>query len=269
MNELKFAGMTLTAEFVSPAIAKRWLELNTVNRRVRRAFVSMYARAQKEGRWYPKPLAICFDEQGKLGNGQHTLLAIIESGITQELLIARNVPTASIAVLDTGLRRSVNDIAHFVGSDLRSREAAICRGLVFGIGDTEARSFNELFDIYAEYQDKIDFICAMCPREAGFGTSLLVVMVRALFHAPADRIERAIEILRDGLTEGPHEQAIIRLRDHARSHGKQGGRQARIELYRRAENAMAAFLKGQSLTKLYGTEKELFPLPSENLRKAA
>lgn len=263
---LKYAGMTITVEFVSPAIAEKWLGLNTVNRRVRRAYVSMYARMMQQGRWYPKPLAICFDEKGKLGNGQHTLMAIVESGQGQELLIARDVPTTSIAAMDTGLRRSVNDIAHFIGNEMRSKPAAVSRALAFGIGDTEARSFEELFDTYTEYQDKIDFVCGLCPRQAGFGTAVMTVLVRALFHAPPERIERIIEILKTGLTDGPHEQAAVRLRDHARSHGKAGGNQARTDLYRRAEAAVSAFLKGQPITKLYGTEKEVFPLPTERKR---
>lgn len=262
---LEYAGMTLTVELVTPAIAQKWLGLNTVNRRVRRYVVAQYARAQRNNDWVPKPVAICFDETGRLGNGQHTLLAIVESDMPQLMLIARNVPRESIAAMDVGLRRSIADVAHFVGNDFfNNRKSALARAVRFGIDDKESRSFDELLDAYLEFKDEIEWACSSTSaKSAGMNSAVLSVLVRATYHAPKEKLNRFIEILNTGLSNGPTEMAAIRLRDYCRSLKGTWSGAAKQETYRKAEAALAAFLEGKPMQKVYGTSRELFPLPDE------
>lgn len=263
-EQLKYAGMILTVELVTASIASKWLGSNTANRRIRRYVVAQYARAQRDGDWLPKPVAICFDEEGRLGNGQHTLLAIVESGAPQLLLIARNVPRKSIAVMDVGLRRSVSDVAHFVGTDFSNRKSALARAVRFGIQDKESRSFDELLNAYLEFKDEIEWACeSTSSKSAGMNSAVLSVLVRATYHAPKEQLNRFIEILNTGLSNGPAEMAAIRLRDYCRSLKGTWSGAAKQETYRKAEAALAAFLEGKPMQKVYGTTKELFPLPDE------
>lgn len=52
---LKYGQMTLTAEMVTPAIAKKWLEQNAGNRRLREPTVEQYARDMMADNWERKP----------------------------------------------------------------------------------------------------------------------------------------------------------------------------------------------------------------------
>jgi hypothetical protein len=263
-NLLMYGQMRLTTEIVTPEIAAKWLKLDNVNnRRVRKGQVSQYARDMNAGKWERKPLAICFCEDGSLGNGQHTLGAIVESGEPQELLIARNVPPKAIAVMDVGLRRTLSDIAHFVGSDFDSKEAATARVLEFGPGDSARRSFSELFDAYEKHQIAIEWVLQRSSRTVGFSASSLAVYARASYHNDLYRIEEFMDVIKSGIVTSDADSAAIRLRDYCRATKGAGSSQGRIQLYQRTESALHAFLRRKPMTKLYGTEKELFPLDKD------
>ena len=262
---MRYGNMELTVEEVSPVIAKRWLELNSSNRRIRPKVVRMYAGDMTNKEWQLKPLAICFDEENKLGNGQHTLLSIIQSGTTQSLLIARGCSREQIAAMDVGLRRSINDVAHFLDVPINTRQAAIARVLKFGVADENSRSFNELFDAYLEYSDSIDFVCGVCrTKDVGMNSSVMSAVAMAYGHCPTSDLTRFLTVLSTGITEEPRDKTVIRLRDFCRS--QKGGltRAARVETHQKAMSALDAYLNNRVLSKIYGTKTKPFTKPFIN-----
>lgn len=263
---LKYGQMTLTVELVTPAIAKKWLEQNTGNRRMRQTTLEQYARDMTDGNWERKPVAVCFDDTGLLGNGQHTLSAIAFSGKAQELLVARNVPRKAIAIMDRGLVRTLNDVARFVGADIESRRAGIARILKWGPRDQGGKSFDELLEAYRDHADVIDMVCNAAPRVAGMNSSMLAVCAKAAYTSDHAKIRRFLEVLRTGMVDGEHESAAIRLRDFGRSLRGANSQSLREETYNKTMSALTNFLNGKSMTKLYGTPTDLFPIEA---RRAA
>lgn len=262
---LQYGQMMLTVELVTPELAENWQKLlNVKNRRFRPGVAASYADDMRRGAWIRKPVPICFDEHGLIGNGQHTLAAIIQSGITQELLIARHVPAEAIAVMDVGLKRSFADVAHFVGNEVGSREAAIARTVAVGPASTEPRSFAFLFAEYLRHQHAIDTLCAIAPKRAGFSASVMATLVRAWHGHDHARILEFVDVMKRGVVRGPEDTAAIRLRDYCRNLKSGGGRGPTIETYKRAQSALYAFLKRKQMAKLYGSDRELFPLPEDN-----
>jgi hypothetical protein len=266
---LKYGQMTLTVEMVTPAIAKKWLELNATNRRLRTETVGQYCCDMMRDKWERKPVAVCFDDDGKLGNGQHTLSAIAKSGKSQELLVARNVPRVSIAVMDRGRLRTLNDVANFLGADLESRKAGVARVVEFGPAHSAPMSFDELLDLYVEHKDVIDFVCEHAPRVAGINSSLLGVCAKAAYTKSRVSIARFLLIIRTGESNGPSESAAIKLRDFARSLKGAMSARLRIETYEKSMSALDNFLEGKPMSKLYGTSKDLFPLQEPRTRPDA
>src|SRR5207342_2910848 len=59
--------------------------------------------------------ALCFAPDGTLLNGQHRLHAVIKSGATITMLIARNMPPQSMTAMDIGATRSAADALGFAG----------------------------------------------------------------------------------------------------------------------------------------------------------
>lgn len=258
---LNYEGMQITVELITPAIAKKWMEQNIGNRRLRETTVEQYARDMTAGNWESEPVPICFDDSGKLGNGQHRLSAIIKSGKPQKMLVARNVSRRAIAMMDRGIGRTLNDVSKFVGANFDSRQASIARILKWGPRDQGAKSFDELFEAYQQHAAVIDLVCASATKTAGMNAAMLAVCAKAAYNHDHGKIQRFLQILRTGMIEGEHESAAIRLRDFARSLRGASTLALREETYNKTMSALQNFLEQKPMSKLYGTQTDLFPVP--------
>ena len=82
---------TLSFVFVTPELAKKWLEKNGVNRAISRSNVEKYKKALSKKRFGTTHHGIAFNANGVLIDGQHRLIAIAESGIGVWLVVARDM----------------------------------------------------------------------------------------------------------------------------------------------------------------------------------
>jgi hypothetical protein len=76
---------------VTPSLAQVWLEGNEFNKPCCQHYVDHIAEQMKSGRWQHRYHNISFDKNGKLLNGRHRLLAVIQSGQTIQMLIATDI----------------------------------------------------------------------------------------------------------------------------------------------------------------------------------
>ena len=102
-------------ELITPVIARKMLDENTDNRKLRKTRVSQYADAMRRGLWDIQNDAITISKSGKLLNGQHRLSAIVEAGVTCQCLVLRGVEESAYTVIDSGLSRTVNDALNAAG----------------------------------------------------------------------------------------------------------------------------------------------------------
>lgn len=260
---LNYGTMRITAEVVTPSIAANWLERNIGNRRLREGVAEQYARDMIEDNWHRKPLAICFDEEGNLGNGQHTLTAIVRSGKTQELLVARSVPRLVIALMDRGCQRSVADIANFVGENLDKHRAATAKVTTFGQEGLAARnfSFSELLEMYTVHKRVIEDVLASGGGRGRHNSIVCAVCSRAAYTESLPKITEFLDVVGIGVAHSETHLAAIRLRDLMGSKAHNGA-SSRRELYAKAQSALRAFLDGKPMMKLYGVEGDIFPVPA-------
>lgn len=101
--------MKLEKELISPEKAKYYLG-DRYNRKVRKAYVRRLARAMSEGRWKLIDDPIKFNGNGKLVGGQHRLLAVIESGTSQEFWVKKEVEDFDIMVEGSNTPWSAADV---------------------------------------------------------------------------------------------------------------------------------------------------------------
>ena len=95
---------------VSPDIARRWLDTSPGNRAIRPATVRHYAWQMANGEWLEAAQGISFDQDGRLLDGHHRLLAIIAAGVSVWLWVSTGFARATFAVIDGGERRNAADI---------------------------------------------------------------------------------------------------------------------------------------------------------------
>ena len=107
IGDIEFFG----TQVITPEIAEEMLKHNFVNRKINKNRVKGYAHDMKLLRWEKivDGLAIQFDTDWNLLNGQHRLEAIRLSGIPQEMFIFKKNITANALSLpfDTGATRSL------------------------------------------------------------------------------------------------------------------------------------------------------------------
>jgi hypothetical protein len=108
-------------ETITPATAAAYLRQMTANRKPKDATVAMYANDMANGKWVISPQAIAFDDQGKLFDGQHRLMAIVRCGIPIPMLVLRGFPAVqqngrTMDAIDCGAMRSISDRLKLMGA---------------------------------------------------------------------------------------------------------------------------------------------------------
>lgn len=109
---LQFEG----EKWISPATAQEWLEkFNKHNRPVKNAHVKRLAQAMKEGRFVFNGDPIRFNTKGELMDGQHRLMACVQSGVPFKATVIWNVPDNAFPTIDVGKKRTGTDVLHIEG----------------------------------------------------------------------------------------------------------------------------------------------------------
>lgn len=120
--------MKTQVESVSPTKAAQWLATtNTHNRPISNKVAADYAKLMSEGLWEENGMPITFDVEGRLANGQHTLTAIVLSGVTVNCVIVRGVSVTAFETYDRPRKRTGADALHVAGYQVNTKgvEAAI------------------------------------------------------------------------------------------------------------------------------------------------
>lgn len=96
-------------EAITPELAAEYLACCRGNRPLRKSHVRALADAILRDEWKTTHQGIAFATGGALLDGQHRLHAIVESGRTVSMVVARNVDANSFAAMDIGAKRSISD----------------------------------------------------------------------------------------------------------------------------------------------------------------
>ena len=118
--------MHSTVERITPEKAKAYLDnANPLNRSVQ-GLTKKYAKTMLAGFWYLHHQGIAFDESGMLIDGHHRLRAIVESGVTIEIMVTRGCPKGSLPGIDRGTIKTHLHISRMQpgGSSREALEAA-------------------------------------------------------------------------------------------------------------------------------------------------
>jgi hypothetical protein len=95
---------------ITPEVAKDLLTVNPSNRHVRREDVRRWTKDMVAGKWVQTGVPILFSWDMKLLDGQHRLIAIMESGTTQIYNIVTGLAPEAYNVIDTGRIRTGGDV---------------------------------------------------------------------------------------------------------------------------------------------------------------
>ena len=253
--------MTMNFEVVTPEMAKQLLQKAARNRPIIRAHVNRLIADLKAGRFISSHQPVGIDVNDLTFDGQHRLLAIVESGIGAQLWVCRNVPVAAVHVTDIGARRTLHDILTIKGKAVHSQHIHISKALM-GNRNVTMQEAEQFLD---RVWEGVCFAQQQLPKRTasimGRG-HVTAVIARAFYTQDIDRLKRFCAILRSDelLSETlPGDQTPNRLRRAIELvKGKKAG-----DLYMKTEAALVAFFANRDLKNIAPVHSEQFPFPWE------
>ena len=118
MKDLMITAATASFDYVTPEKAAFMLTSNVDNyrNRLNRKHINNLKNELMLGEWKATTQGIGFDTNGVLVDGQHRLTAIVESGVTAQLLVCYNLQPDSKLKVDVGKKRSMTDLTGLSGT---------------------------------------------------------------------------------------------------------------------------------------------------------
>lgn len=128
---------SVNTETITPDDAKKMLVKNPNNRHINKGYVKQLANDMGRRVFQDNGATICIDEEGNILDGQHRLLAIVESGVPlKEAIVVRGLKPEAFATIDSGRPRTNGDRLSLMGIKNSSSIAACARAfLLYQIGD--------------------------------------------------------------------------------------------------------------------------------------
>lgn len=153
MNEGAKA-MKISIMQITPDLAAEFLKRNTGNRAIRKTAVNQYADDLRRGNWKLTHQGVAISPNGRLLDGQHRLSAIVQSGISAQMVVALDVDDDSYAVIDRGKPRRLTD-ALGMGQKIVEPCTFICR--LHGLKGVEA---HHVKTVLLSFEDQINDLYA-------------------------------------------------------------------------------------------------------------
>lgn len=251
---------------VTPEMAAEWIRSNLPeNRRVSKALVARFKRDMLAGNWRFTHQGIAFDRDGRLVDGQHRLLAIIESGVSAKMMVTVGVPQDAMVGIDTGKSRRDVDVLYIDGHPWVSKDHIAIARMVHGNGVPATNlSPQELLGIVQTHREAIEF-SMLCRRtiHRGIGSApVRAAIASAFYHENQDVLVGFMAVLESGITEDPaRDSVVILLRDWLGKVPVSGmGQMARSEIYLKTQRAIKAYAGRERLAKIYRPSSTPYPV---------
>jgi hypothetical protein len=111
----KKSDISVSMVYITPEIAEHYLSYNTQNRKESVSSISFLTQQMNKGLFIENGESIVFDKNMKLTDGQHRLMAIVNSGKSYHIPVVKGVNIKSMATYDTGKNRSAADVLSING----------------------------------------------------------------------------------------------------------------------------------------------------------
>lgn len=212
------------ADVITPEMAQAFLDGNTHNRKVKSMNYQKLVSDMERGRWDFNGESIKFSADGTLLDGQHRLMACVESGKPFIAIIITGLQDKAQETVDTGSQRTLPDILRLRGygqsavlaSYLRHRVRVCKLGLdrafkamqTEGISNSEAIEFLNSQGVHEEFREMSNYAgrSFRIPQAMAFG------VFPELKKSSPDDFEFFVEKLISGENLGANDP-IARLRE--------------------------------------------------------
>ena len=253
--------MDVRVETITAQQAETYLKFNVNNRPLRMRLVEQYAKEMLAGNWKLTHQGVAFNSKGELLDGQHRLLAIVQSGVPVQMLVSRGVESSAQIAMDDHIKRKAHDALSLARQEeITASQVAVIRGAVELSGNTvvnRARATKqELVKLFDEFIPALEFLGKRFQKSERGVTSAPVQAAIALawyYVKDLERLEKFCAVLTgELLPENEGDRAAVALREWLLKNSMQS-RPARMEGFKKTQRSIVAFSEYKNIGKLYGT----------------
>lgn len=250
-------------EFITPDQAQKYFDTNIDdNRSIRRKWVDTLKDLHLRGQFQITHQPIAFNQDGRLFDGQHRMLMVIEAKKPAWFLVARRIPLDVMLATDLGAKRKPNDQIIAMGGAIRphTTHVSIARCMVSGtrVVPSPLAGTEEVMEFLSRHWDAIVFSLKYTHATGTKRGPVRAAIARAYYYLDHARLEEYMRVYCDMLANSPKDHAAVNFRlwcqKQENLHIVQGGTNDRVLLFRYAVASILAFFKG-----LQG--KSLTPIP--------
>lgn len=165
-------SVNINLETITPDVARHLLSKNISNRSLRPMKVDEYTRQMRSGDWQITHQGIAINKHGQLIDGQHRLTAVVRSGVTVQMFVARGFDAEDHRglMVDTGIKRTVADV---YGID--SKASQVCAFLA-RVGTKNNRcTYEEIKSFIDEFANDVSAILKVTTKHVPIITSSPVI----------------------------------------------------------------------------------------------
>ena len=164
-----WAAVRFTICTITPEQAADWLKRNTKNRKVKESTVKAYATDICNNAWLLTHQGIAFDVTGRLIDGQHRLIAIVDAKRPVTMLVSTGWPVANgknqtMDAVDRGVQRTIADqlgLQHdMVDAKRVTHIANHIASICLGTNRTEKSTTASVLEVCGLFKNEITWILA-------------------------------------------------------------------------------------------------------------
>ena len=261
-NATKISEIDMRMEIkkVTPKFAESLLESNDSNRKVNKQQLEMLVRVMLDGKWRLTHQGVAMYEDGDLADGQHRLLAVIESGVTCEMPIFYGIKKEkeTVIAIDCGKQRTVVDSAKISGMEITNNAATIAKGLEFGYKNKFSKlTHSETVELCEKHIKSIKLLLSIFPANVkGVSTAPIKVAIAECVSegVPESLTREFCKTLVSGEYESEIMKNAVRLRNKLMSKNYNGGHE-RFSAYIMTKNTLLSTSKGIEVKRISQAEK--------------
>jgi len=256
--------------YITPELAQKWLKLtNNFNRPIKQEVVDMYVRQIKSGLWRRTHQGVAFDANGILIDGQHRLMAIVNTNVTVPLLVFIDEPEENYEFIDCGRNRSNLDTMRMSERNNRLKLTHIhtLKAMLAGrYCKTRGRYSNaELNGFYHQYAAAVNFAVERLgdyPIKQINDPTVRGVIARACYHLNKDQLIDFCTLLKGESQEHPAAKMVNAFR-HSLMAWEDRHESTRRDIYKRCECILNAIQNNKVLVGFPTALGELFPINND------
>jgi len=255
---------------ITPEYAQERLNNNPNNRRMSPKHVNRYKRDILSGQFLTTHQGIAIDINGQLQDGQHRLQAIVETGISITMLVVTGLPQSSMAVIDTGVNRTVAENALFgQGLVLDNQIVSTARSMWRGSNvSSESMTASEVIAFYRRHSQAIEFAVEVLPKTRNIVSApLRGAVARAFCHEDKHRLSEFAQVLITGMAvDNQKDSYAIVLRNYLLigDRGRSGAYALAKITFGKSQRAIYGFCREEFGTRLYVSSDNIYPLPDDD-----